>query len=71
MAFISRDKQTIFVHLHKCGGTSIELALDSQMAWDDVLLGSSKYGERMQNLYQSRFGLYKHSSAGEIRAVVG
>ena len=71
MTFISRDKQTIFVHLHKCGGTSIELALDQAMAWDDVLLGSSKYGERIQSVYEQRFSLYKHSSAGAIKAVVG
>ncbi|MEL6468757.1 MAG: sulfotransferase family 2 domain-containing protein [Cyanobacteria bacterium J06623_4] len=71
MAFVSREKQLIFVHLHKCGGTSIELALDEHMAWDDLLLGSSKYGERLQGLYQAKFGLYKHSSASEIRRVVG
>ncbi|MEL7141277.1 MAG: sulfotransferase family 2 domain-containing protein [Cyanobacteria bacterium J06643_4] len=71
MTFISRDKQTIFVHLHKCGGTSIELALDQAMAWDDVLLGSSRYGKQIQSVYQNRFGLYKHSSASEIKAVVG
>lgn len=71
MAFVSRQKQLIFVHLHKCGGTSIELALSEHMAWDDLLLGSSPYGERLQTLYQSKFGLYKHSSASEIKQVIG
>jgi len=71
VTFISRDKKIIFVHLHKCGGTSIEMALDRHMVWDDILLGSSRYGEKIQTLYQSKFGLYKHSAAADIQAVVG
>lgn len=70
MAFISNSGKYIFVHLHKCGGTSIERALDKEMQWNDIMLGSTKYGEYLQKKYQQKFGIYKHSSASEIKALV-
>jgi hypothetical protein len=71
MAFISNSKKFVFVHLHKCGGTSIERALDEEMQWNDIVLGSTEYGEKIQKLYQNRFGPYKHSSALEIKKLIG
>lgn len=71
MAFISSDRRFVFVHLHKCGGTSVELALSREMLWNDILLGSSPYGEKLQQIYDPQFGLYKHSSAQAIRQVIG
>ena len=71
MTFISNSQKFVFVHLHKCGGTSIERALDNEMQWNDIMLGSTKYGERLQKPYQKKFGIYKHSSAAEIKAMMG
>ena len=71
MAFISNSKKFVFVHLHKCGGTSIERALDQDTQWNDVVLGSTKYGEKIQKVYEEKFGIYKHSSAAEIKKVIG
>ncbi|MEA5467103.1 sulfotransferase family 2 domain-containing protein [Leptothoe sp. PORK10 BA2] len=71
VTFISNSQKFVFVHLHKCGGTSIERALDKEMQWNDVMLGSTKYGERLQKSYQKKFGIYKHSSAAEIKAMMG
>lgn len=71
MTFISNSKKFVFVHLHKCGGTSIERALEQEMHWNDIILGSSKYGEKVQKVYESKFGIYKHSSAAEIKNLIG
>ena len=71
MTLISNSKKFVFVHLHKCGGTSIERALDQETEWNDVILGSTKYGEKIQNVYEKKFGIYKHSSAAEIKHLVG
>ena len=71
MTFISNSQQFIFVHLHKCGGTSVERALGDRLMWNDVMLGSSPYGEQLQQLYKPKFGLDKHSSAADIKALVG
>lgn len=71
---ISPSKQFIFIHLEKCGGTSIETALEPHLAWDDIILGSTNFGEKLQALYQERYGidtvkkemLWKHSAADDI-----
>jgi len=68
---ISNSLKCIFVHIHKCAGTSVELALDKHLAWNDLLLGSTEAGMLIQAGYQQRFGLGKHSSAAEIQHVVG
>lgn len=69
--YISPQRQVIFVHIHKCAGSSVESAFSEQLLWNDILLGSSDYGERMSDLYGSKFGLHKHSSASEIVRVIG
>jgi hypothetical protein len=68
---ISHSKRFVFVHIHKAGGTSIEQALDPYLAWNDLILGGSPFGERIQQHYSKRFGLNKHSSIAEIEAVCG
>mgnify|MGYP001799692707 CR=1 FL=1 len=71
MAFISNSKKYIFIHLHKCAGTSIEKALENEIQWNDISLGSTAYGEKLQVIYSNKFGLDKHSSALDIQEVVG
>ncbi len=68
---ISHSRQFTFVHIHKAGGTSVEQALDPFLAWNDLILGGSPLGERMQVPYQARFGLNKHSAVSEIEKVCG
>jgi len=69
--FISNSRQFIFIHLHKCAGTSIEVALSRTLAWNDLLLGSTVQGERLQKIYEPMFGMYKHSTAARVREVIG
>jgi len=76
---ISPSKEFIFIHLEKCGGTSIETALEPHLAWYDMIMGSSDFGEGVQDLYFKRFGidtvkqkmLWKHSSAKDIHYFIG
>lgn len=68
---ILNSRRAIFVHLHKCAGSSVEVSLAARLRWNDVLLGSTPEGEALQPIYAKLFGLDKHSSAAEIRAVVG
>lgn len=76
---ISPSKEFIFIHLEKCGGTSVESALESHLAWHDMIIGSTVFGEGIQNLYFNRFGvdavkenmLWKHSSAQDIYYYLG
>jgi hypothetical protein len=59
------------VHIHKAGGTSVERALDPYLAWNDLILGGSALGERMQAPYLKKFGLNKHSAVSDIESVCG
>ena len=66
---ISPSRDFIFLHLQKCGGTSVESALQPYLKWDDIILGSTEFGERIQSLYQEQYGddvLWKHSTADDI-----
>jgi hypothetical protein len=76
---ISPSKNLIFIHLEKCGGTSIESALESHLHWSDIILGSTFFGEKMQQLYYERYSrydvnnsmLWKHSTAKDIHSYIG
>ena len=68
---ISNSHRYVYVHLHKCAGTAVERALAPHLAWNDIILGSTPYGEKNQQLEKERFGLHKHSSAAECRNVIG
>jgi hypothetical protein len=68
---ISNSRRFIFVHVMKAAGTSITRALEPGLAWNDLVLGGTELGERLQEPYRARYGLHKHSRAAEIREVVG
>lgn len=68
---ISNSRKFIFVHNYKTAGEAITQALTAEIKWCDIELGSTAYGARIEPVYRSRFGLWKHSPAESIRAVVG
>ena len=76
---ISHSKKFIFVHLEKCGGTSVEAALQPNLHWQDIILGSTSFGEAVQEANFQRYGtekvkkemLWKHSTASNIKNVLG
>lgn len=76
---ISHSRKFVFIHLQKCGGTSIEYALEPYLSWDDLVLGGTEYGESFQALLYQRYGidnvqqnmLWKHSNADDIYNFLG
>ena len=68
---ISNSKKFIFVHTHKCAGSTITDLLSPYSCWNDIELGVTTLGETLQGVYQQRFGLWKHAGAREIRNVLG
>ena len=44
---ISNSHKFIFVHILKTAGTSICAALDPTLRWNDVILGGTGFGEKM------------------------
>lgn len=68
---ISHTHRAIFVHIPKTAGTSVTALIEPSLRWNDLVLGGTKFGERIQPAYQERFGLSKHMRARDIRLVVG
>ena len=68
---ISPTQGYAFVHIHKCAGTSIEIALASRLGVNDLVIGSTPGGERLMPLLARLTGLRKHSTAAEARAALG
>ena len=68
---ISNSRKFIFVHVMKTAGTSVSAAIDPCLRWNDIAIGGTRFGEQIQPAFRERFGLHKHSTAGEIRAMVG
>ncbi|MEO1589702.1 MAG: sulfotransferase family 2 domain-containing protein [Cyanobacteria bacterium J06632_22] len=68
---ISNSHKFVFIHIHKCAGTSITKALDPVLVWNDVICGSTQYGARVNNAFYKRFKLHKHSLAHEVRDTIG
>jgi hypothetical protein len=67
------------MHPDKTGGTSVEEALTPYLAWDDVLRGGTTFGKQIEHLYGNYYsweflrenGLWKHSTAEQIKQYVG
>jgi hypothetical protein len=59
------------VHVPKTAGTSVTAWFEPALRWNDLVLGGTEFGERIQDAYRDRFGLSKHMLARGIRNVVG
>ena len=68
---ICNSRKYIFIHLHKTGGSSFEIAAEPTLAWNDLLLGSTETGEILNKYYSKRHRLAKHSSLSDVTQVCG
>jgi len=68
---LSNSRGFTFIHIHKAGGTSVEKALEPLLSWQDIILGSSAYGEKINDAYRVRFKLDKHSSVADVETICG
>jgi tetratricopeptide (TPR) repeat protein len=71
MTIINNTHRFIFVHIPKCGGTSITRMFSHLNRYNDLELGGTPYGEVLENIFSQRYGFGKHSRGPQIRSVVG
>lgn len=71
MSIVNRSHGFIFIHVPKAAGTSVTRVLSSFTQVGDAEVGGSEFGEAVAEPYRTRFGISKHSTAREIREIVG
>lgn len=71
MCIINSTFGYVFVHVPKSAGTSVTMVLSRLCTVLDIEVGGSEFGEAVQFAYMRRHGLTKHSSAREIRSMLG
>jgi tetratricopeptide (TPR) repeat protein len=71
MTIINNTHGFIYVHIPKCGGTSVTRILSDLNHYNDLELGGTPYGEALEGIFSQRYGIGKHARGAEIRAVVG
>ena len=66
------DEKHLFVHMHKCGGTSICRAIIDKVEPERVdFFGYTSEGEKRSSASKSSGGAWKHSTARAIRKWMG
>ncbi len=68
---INHSRRFIFIHIPRTGGTTITNILSRYTTYCDIELGSTQFGEAIQNAYAKRFGIRKHSPAREVKKIMG
>jgi len=68
---VNHSHRFIFVHVPKAAGTSVSELFSQFSTYRDLEVGGTELGEALQHAFKRRFGLTKHATATEIRAVVG
>ena len=68
---INHTYRFIFIHVPRCGGTSVSTALSAINTWQDLELGGTALGEVMNEPFRKRHGLYKHALAQDAMAILG
>ena len=71
MSIINTNYGFVFVHIPKCAGTTVTNTLSQLSTMFDLEIGGTEYGEDFQKLFITRFSVYKHSTAWEIRNALG
>jgi hypothetical protein len=68
---VSHKYKFIFIHINKCAGTSITLALASYLDDKDIVLGCTKEGKKLSKEWKKQGKLWKHISAREAKVILG
>lgn len=68
---ISPNKRFVFIHLHKCAGTSVEHALSELLGVNDLVIGSTIEGEKQKDFFRETLGLRKHGTAQDACKFLG
>lgn len=72
MTIISHNHGLLFIHIPKCGGSSVEAAFQRHARWGDFVVGSTREGEILhKQVFNRLYGITKHSTALEMQRALG
>lgn len=72
MTIISGNHRLVFVHVPKCGGSSVEVEFQRHLRWGDFVIGSTPEGEILHTqAFRQLYGINKHSTAAELKQALG
>ena len=71
MTIISDSYKFIFIHIPKCGGSSIEREFEKFCKWGDFVIGSTKNGLQLGNITSRLYGLGKHTKPKKLSLALG
>lgn len=68
---INHSRKFIFIHVPKSAGTSLAATLSKYSTYLDQEVGAGAFSSAQEHYFSQRFGLRKHSTANEIKRIVG
>jgi hypothetical protein len=72
MTIISYNHRLIYIHIPKCGGSSVEIEFERGIRWGDFVVGSTRAGEILHAaVFLPLYGIYKHNTAAELKRIIG
>jgi hypothetical protein len=69
--FISNSRNFIYIHIPKCGGTSVTRILAKEATWQDLIIGDDEPVRTVTQSWCVRFMMYKHSRPANIEKALG
>ena len=71
MTIISNNYNFVFIHIPKCGGSSIEIEFERLAKWGDFVVGSTPQGYKLEKIFSDLFGVDKHTPPGKLKQILG
>jgi len=69
--FISLTGKFIYLHVPKCGGTSVTRLLAQEASWQDHIVEGGGPDDTVTTGWSMRYGMFKHSIPSRIRTALG
>ena len=71
MTIISNNYNFLFIHIPKCGGSSIEIEFERLAKWGDFVVGSTPNGYKLEKIFSELFNLDKHTPPSKLKKILG